>query len=150
MKRTGFKRKPKKADRKPRPPNVSSLIKKLDLIFSRFIRWRDKWTCFTCDKRGGPGQIQNGHFVSRKHHNVRFDEMNCHAQCVGCNVFKYGNMAEYSYRLLKKYGQKEFDDLIARGRQTKQFTIQELQSLIEYYEAKVNELENAKGQSNRE
>jgi hypothetical protein len=53
---------------------------------------------------------------------------------VGCNVFKNGNMAEFSYRLLKKIGQEKFTALIKKGRQIKQFTVKELEKIIKTYE----------------
>jgi len=135
---------------KARDPTVSDLKKKLDNVFSRYIRWRDKWTCYTCGKRGGPGQIQNGHFVSRSSNSLRYDEINCHAQCVGCNMFKSGNMAEYARRLIDDFGDRIVHDLVKKGKEIKQFTTKELQELIDYYEPLVREFENAKRKTNGE
>lgn len=119
--------------RKQSKNTISKLKKKLDAVFSLFIRNRDNWTCFTCGKKSKEG-MQNGHFISRSHNSTRYDEINNHAQCIGCNVFKNGNSAEYAYRLIQKYGQEEFEALIKRGRQTKQFTVKELEQLIHEYE----------------
>src|SRR3990167_3449 len=109
-----------------RRESISSLKKKADIVFSLYIRQRDK-RCFTCNSAKN---LQCGHFISRSHNATRYDPENAKAQCVGCNVFKNGNMAEYSYRLLQKLGKERFNALIKRGREIKQFKIQELQEII--------------------
>lgn len=135
--------------KKKREPNeISSLKKKLDMAFSHFIRNRDKWKCYTCGTIAYGKGMHCGHFISRKHMSTRFDELNCHAQCVSCNLYKDGNMAEYSYRLMKEFGQKEFDKLIKRGRGIKQWTAKELISLIEHYNKLNKKNNNAKAIKN--
>src|SRR3990167_10609952 len=109
-----------------RRESISSLKKKADIIFSLWIRAKNK-RCYTC---GSVKNLQCGPFVSRSHNATRYDPENCRAQCVGCNVFKNGNTAEYSYRLLKEFGQEKFNDLIKRGRETKQFSVQELKEIL--------------------
>ena len=118
-----------------KPKSVRKLKKELDRIFSLYVRNRDRKICFTC---GRPGN-QAGHFISRRHNSTRYDELNTHAQCVSCNVFKHGNHAEYAYRLIQKYGRKEFEQLIKRGREIKQFKAQELETLIQRYGGRFEE-----------
>lgn len=62
-----------------------------------------------------------------------FDEMNVNAQCYYCNVRERGNIGEYAHRLIAKHGQEAFNELLARGKQSKQFTVEELQAVIERY-----------------
>ncbi len=141
MKRTKLERsvRPKKTKfAKNKQLSVRQLKVKLDAIFSKYIRERDGWQCYTCGKYGTGAMMHNGHFISRSHMAVRYDEMNCHAQCPGCNLFKAGNMGEYSLRLIKDFGQEAFEDLIKRGRGIKQFTTKELEDLIEVYKEKYN------------
>lgn len=126
--------------KKSKKLSVRQLKVKLDTVFSKFIRTRDNWTCYTCGKHGVGGQIHCGHFISRSHNSTRYDEMNCNAQCVACNVFKDGNMGEYALRLIKDYGEEEFEALILRGRDIKQFTTHELENLIEEYKIKTKHL----------
>ncbi len=75
-------------------PSRSKLVKKLDAVFSQYIRLKDSVgeiaTCFTCGKKDHWKKLQNGHFQSRKHYATRWDEQNCQVQCAGCNVFRYG------------------------------------------------------------
>ena len=72
----------------------SKLVKKLDAVFSQYIRLKDadefgNATCFTCGKVDHWKKLQNGHFQSRKHYATRWDEMNCQVQCVsGCKCIQ--------------------------------------------------------------
>ena len=54
----------------------SKLIKKLDTIFSKYIRQRDAKkeiaTCFTCGKKAHWKKLQNGHFQSRRFEQFTF------------------------------------------------------------------------------
>jgi hypothetical protein len=69
----------------------SKLIKKLDKVFSLYIRLRfaknEIAQCFTCGKKDHYKRLQCGHFQSRKYYSTRWDEINCQVQCAGCNVF---------------------------------------------------------------
>ena len=62
-----------------------------------------------------------------------FDEINVHAQCKKCNRFLYGNGAEYSARIIKKYGLEEYEKLMHRSRQVMAFTQEYLQGIIDRY-----------------
>ena len=118
--------------KRKKKPSVSKLKKKLDILFSIFIRQRDQ-ECFTCQKKMHWKKIQAGHFISRSKSATRYDEMNVHGQCPNCNIWRRGNSAEYAARLIKDYGMVRFNELIKKGRQIKQFTVPELQKLIEHY-----------------
>ena len=66
----------------------TKLVKKLDTIFSQYIRKvnsdNEISTCFTCGKQDHWKKLQNGHFQSRRHYSTRWDETNCQVQCAGC------------------------------------------------------------------
>ena len=118
----------------------SKLVKKLDTIFSQYIRLKnsvdEKATCFTCGKVDHWKKLQNGHFQSRKHYSTRWDEVNCQVQCAGCNVFKYGEQ----YKFSKYLGETLADALLVKSRQIQKFTDADLIDLIELYTNKVNNL----------
>ena len=67
----------------PSKPSRSKIVKKLDAIFSQYIRLKDAdhkgdVTCFTCGKVSHYKKgIQNGHFQSRRFMSTRYDEKNC-------------------------------------------------------------------------
>ena len=115
---------------------LRQLKKELDRVFSLWIRDRDAHRCFTCDKVMSPKESQCGHFISRSHFNTRYSEINCHAQCVSCNVFKSGNMSEYAERLMNRYGPAIITKLNKEKRILKSWSPSELGQLIERYTLK--------------
>lgn len=124
--------------KKVKKPTVRQLIKKLDSVFSIWIRKRDAGfddhiICFTCGARKHWKEAQNSHYVSRRHMNTRFYEKNCHSACVACNVFLHGNMDSYALALQRKYGASILEELNGLKHLPKSFTVQELQSLIDKY-----------------
>ena len=110
---------------------IARLKAEADRVFSIWIRKRDDNVCYTCGNRFE--MLQAGHFISRTRSATRFDEMNVHAQCVGCNVWKRGNVGLYSLRLIRDYGQKKFRELLETGEKIHQFTEKELEAIIEKY-----------------
>jgi hypothetical protein len=124
---------------------VSSLKKKLDKVFSEWIRNKyansDGYViCCTCGVRKYWKEMQNSHYISRSHNSTRYLEKNCHPACVGCNIFKSGNIPEYTLFLQKKYGNDIIKELVKESRKIKQFTCKELQEKIEEYKTKTREL----------
>lgn len=124
----------------PKKPTRSKLIKKLDTIFSRWVRLSNSvneiCTCVTCGKESHWKDIQAGHFISRKHYSTRWDERNVKPQCVGCNVFKYGEQYKYSLYLGNKLSKK----LLIESRNIIKFTNAELEDMIKEYTERFNEL----------
>ena len=73
----------------------STLVKKLDKVFSQFIRQRDAnskgiCTCATCSKQLPIKEIHCGHFMSRRSMATRWHPLNCASQCPSCNTFNQG------------------------------------------------------------
>jgi hypothetical protein len=123
-------------------PVRSKLIKKLDTVFSRYIRMKnaDKrgyCMCITCEKTFHWKEIQAGHFMSRKHYSTRWDEDNVHPQCVACNVYRAGEQYKYSVAL----GAYKADELFQRSNKIVKFQTFELVAMYEYYKKVVDELE---------
>ena len=120
----------------------SKLVKKLDAIFSIYIRRKnaidDIAICFTCGKHDHYKRLQNGHFQSRKHYATRWDEINCQVQCAGCNVFKYGEQYVFSKNLNKKYGSHTSNRLYKKSQQIVKYTDYEIEDLINKYQSFVN------------
>jgi len=105
----------KKAEKKKKAESVTNLKKKLDAIFSLYIRQKYEVDglveCYTCGVKKPVSQMQNGHFWSRSHLSVRWDEDNCRPQCSGCNVFKHGNYIVYTQKMMEELGVHRFEDL---------------------------------------
>jgi ribosomal protein S14 len=82
--------------RKKKAESIGVLTKKLDRIFSVFVRLSGtnkshSTKCFTCDKVLHWREIQCGHFQSRRFYSTRFHELNCKPQCYACNIGLSGN-----------------------------------------------------------
>lgn len=147
-----IKRKTKKVKEKSpreRKPSVASLTKKLDKVFSQFIRLRDSqpfgykaFRCISCGQVKPFDQMDCGHFISRVHMSTRFDENNCHGECKACNRFRADHMIYYQANLVRKIGQDKVDILIAKGHQSRKYSPFELEVLIKYYTERVNEMKN--------
>lgn len=116
----------------------SKIVKKLDSIFSQYIRLKDSEneyaTCFTCGKSDHWKKLQNGHFQSRRHYSTRWDEVNCQVQCAGCNVFRQGEQFIFSKNLDLKYGKGTAENLQIQAGQIIKLSDSELQEMIKDYE----------------
>ena len=115
----------------------SKLIKELDILFSQFVRLSNSidgfCSCVTCGRVYEWKKIQAGHFISRQHYSVRWDERNVKPQCYGCNVMQQGRQYEFS----KYLGQELSEELYLLSKQIRKFSEIELQELIEYYKNKI-------------
>lgn len=129
--------------KKPKLKTYKKLKAELDRVFSLFIRYRDGGRCFTCDVIKPIKEIQCGHFFSRTYLSTRWDERNCHAQCVGCNIFKKGNMAVYALRMNQKFGPETIEKLFQLSKQTVKISQHELEARIDYYSMAVHQYEKS-------
>ena len=121
----------------PKKPSRKTLVKKLDAVFSEYIRRRyaknDIAECVTCGKKDHWKKLQAGHFMSRKHYSTRWDERNVEVQCNACNVFRYGEQYKFSIYL----GKELSDELYLKSHQTVKFSNIDLQDMIDVYKEKL-------------
>jgi|TARA_R100000479_G_scaffold96594_1_gene47839 hypothetical protein len=122
----------------PKKLTRSKIVKKLDAVFSQYIRLSnaDKngyCTCVTCGKKYHWKQIQAGHFMSRKHYSTRWLEDNVKPQCYGCNVMQQGQQ----YKFSKYLGNNLSEELYNKSKEVVKFTTDELQDKITYYSEQV-------------
>ncbi len=120
----------------------SKLIKKLDTVFSEWIRRRHAKNniaiCVTCGKKDHWKKLQCGHFQSRKHYSTRWDEINCQVQCSGCNVFRYGEQYKFSLWLDTNIKKGTSQKLYKQSKKTYKFDNYDLLELIEIYKNKIS------------
>ena len=124
---------------------ISPLIKKLDTIYSQFIRLRDADNngmvrCCTCGRIKHWKEVDCGHFIKRQHMATRFVESNTNGQCKHCNAFEQGANELYAEFIKKKYGENELNRLYYLKNQSKKFSKWELEELIKHYQAEVKKL----------
>jgi 5-methylcytosine-specific restriction endonuclease McrA len=114
--------------------------KKLDVVFNKFIRLRDRGLgCVSCAVT--TGQMQCGHYKPKgSNGHLRWHEDNCHGQCATCNNHMSGNLGAYRERLIEKIGQDRVDWLEG-PHEYKKYTIDEMKDLIDVYQKKVKQLE---------
>ena len=104
-------------ERKEKLKTRSDRMKEAQIAFNAYIRARDdKDACISCgnyvldDIYGGGYDC--GHFRSRgSAPNLAFHLWNAHKQCVKCNRFLSGNVAEYRKGLIKKIGIEKVEAL---------------------------------------
>jgi hypothetical protein len=120
--------------------------KELDEVFAEYIRLRDSngdtFRCISCGQVKPMSQCQCGHYISRAHMATRFDEKNCNGQCVSCNIFKSGNVVEYRFGLIDKYGEEVVNQLEAMRNDQRQIKDPEYKELIQYYKDKVKQMKD--------
>ena len=118
-------------------PSRKTIVKKLDTVFSQYIRRRfavnEVAKCVTCGNESHYKKLQAGHFMSRKHYSTRWNETNVQVQCYSCNVMRYGEQYKYGLYLEQSYGKGTAEELQQKSREITKFSDNELIALIEYY-----------------
>ncbi|WP_435952716.1 recombination protein NinG [Dryocola sp. BD626] len=119
---------------------LSHFHKQTQAAFNEYIRTRDAAEpCISCG-RHHEGKYDAGHYRTRgASPSTRYDETNCHKQCVPCNQHLSGNIENYTPRLIEKIGQEAFDRLMG-PHQVIKWTREGLQELARYYRGKTREL----------
>lgn len=123
-------------------PSRSKLVKKADSIFSAYIRLRDadkRWyvKCPLCWVKIHWKKAQNMHFITRSCWLYRYDEDNCHAWCMRCNVMLNGNYIEYTRYMQLRYGISAVDEMRVNAKKVFKLSTKEIQTIIEKYTHKV-------------
>lgn len=115
----------------------ASLVKKLDTVFSIYIRNRytnnEIAECYTCNKKDHWKKLQAGHFASRKHYSTRWDEYNVQVQCASCNIWNQGMQFEFGKRLCLQYGDNFAEDLMIKSNISVKFADVDLIDMIQKY-----------------
>ena len=93
----------------PKKLTRSKLVKKLDTIFSIYIRRKNAVN------------------------STRWDEVNFQVQCAGCNVFKYGEQYVFGNKLDIKYGSGTAERLYLKSKQIIKLSNPEIKDLILRY-----------------
>ena len=103
-------------------------VDKLDILFSKYIRLRDR----VCQRCGGSTGLGCSHYHGRRKQSVRYDEENCMALCWGCHSYLGANPLEHTEFMIKRLGQEKFDELLHRARQIGK---PDINALTLYYKA---------------
>ena len=132
---------PPKKRKSTKTKTRSQLVRDLDKVFSQYIRVKDSIdgiaVCVTCGDQKPWRQQQNGHYMSRGHYPTRWDEDNCHVQCVACNMFRSGNYTEYSIYMINRYGADFLPVLRDKAKNGSKIHTSVIKGLIEEYTQKL-------------
>lgn len=118
-------------------------ISEAQAAFNRFIRTRDVGQpCISCG-RHHQGQMHAGHYLSTgARPELRFSELNVHAQCAPCNNHLSGNIVLYRKGLIQKIG-VQLVEWLEGHHEPKHYTVDDLKAIKAEYTRKAKELENA-------
>ena len=131
-------------------PPKRTLVKRLDSIFSQFIRLRavdetGHGNCYTCGSRRHFSEVHCGHFMSRACMSTRWEPTNCAFQCARCNCFRSGEQYIFGQNLDRDHGEGTAERLHIESKKTKRWTSAELQDMCHHYKRRVDELKRQKG-----
>ncbi len=129
--------------------SISSVKKKVWVLFSKYIRMRDclKTTgspdygeCISCGETKPIRLLDAGHFIPKKNSNY-FSERGVNAQCQSCNRYHSGRQLDYRRGIIERYGEGVDLELEEEARQIKKFSIKELEELETNLKEKIKLLE---------
>jgi hypothetical protein len=109
------------------------LEKKLDTIFSKYIRTIHPKKCYTCGNILEYSHLQCGHYISRGHKATRFEENNCRPQCAFCNCYRQGEAWSFRQNLIIEIGEGEVLKLESMAREITKRTPAWYHEKIDYY-----------------
>ena len=129
----------------------SAIVKKLDKIFSIWIRSKDadhtgQVDCYTCGvSKDWKYEIDAGHFQSRGKYATRWhdedgESKNIKPQCKRCNGFRSGEQHLFALHLDEEYGKGTAADIMYLSNQQARFTNEELLEKIKHYNNLVKNL----------
>ena len=128
----------------PKKPSRKTIVKKLDSVFSQYIRRRfainDIAECVTCGTKSHYKKLQAGHFMSRKHYSTRWDVDNVQVQCYSCNVMRYGEQYKFGLYLEKTYKKGMAEKLQSKSRIITKFSDVDLIDMINNFNKLLTDL----------
>lgn len=118
--------------------NISQMKKKLWVVFSKYIRTRDKGICFICGKFSEGSAYHAGHFIPKSVGGLAlyFNEENVHGCCYHCNINLGGNLYEYGQRL----GDETCKKLYQLKNESWKWSVYDYEQKIKEYEEKLKTL----------
>lgn len=93
--------------------------------------------CYTCEAVKHWTEMDNGHFVSRRHPSTRWRTDNCRPQCTSCNRHHSGRQWLFGQRLDEELGAGHAARIHELSKQPWKYDEEEIKARIDYYEAHV-------------
>lgn len=145
----------KKGHDKAKPKSIAYWKKRVWKLVSEYIRRRAAdeakqggyAQCCSCGTWRNWKDGDAGHFIDGRHNSIVYDPRNVHFQCKPCNGSfinqKYDRheiKKRYEEFMVKRYGAEVVEELRQKDKENKQWSIPELQALIETYKSKIKQL----------
>lgn len=132
----------KSLPKKTKKKTTAKLRKELWVVFTKFIKSRDKYTCFTCGNKASGYGMGGGHYKPKGAcgNIYYYSEVNVHAQCTYCNLILQGNQVIYRLKLIEKYGLETVEKIEKNFRETDKYY--PYQEKIDYYKTKLKEFDD--------
>ena len=131
------KKVPVKKKKKVKEKTLTWWRKQAWTVFSKWIRTRDNFQCFTCGKKAEGGGMHAAHFMTGAScpPSLYFHEANVHAGCYHCNINLSGNWVVYIVKMEEKYGKEFVENLqkMRRERQGEKWYQEDYQKIIDKY-----------------
>ena len=121
-------------------PKASTEKRKAIKAFNAYIRERDDYRCFICGVQGDKYSTDAGHLITAAREATRFDELNTHCSCKGCNIKHEHDYEPYRRAFVEKYGEAVYDQLYQRSLEYVGRRAQDYIEIRKTYEAKLREL----------
>lgn len=127
-------------DTKEKLKTRSEHLREAQRHFNAWIRARDVGlNCISCDKPMNK-KINAGHYLSiGSNPQLRFEPLNCHAQCEHCNTYLSSNAINYRLNLIKKIGLDKVEWLES-NKEPKHYSIDDIKQIKLEYRQKLREL----------
>lgn len=130
----------------------SDHMKEAQAAFNAWVRERDHGKpCISCDSTPSNAGLITGSRWDAGHYRsvgacpeLRFEPLNCHAQCVRCNRDLSGNTVEYRIRLRERIGDEALEWLEG-PHPARKHTIEDLKEIKVRYRRLKRELQKARG-----
>ena len=123
---------------------LTTILDSVEQICHKYIRLRDEGKpCAAC---GAPysSDFQASHcYKAELYSSLRFNEFNIHGGCIGCNIYKDGNIDVYKVRLPMIIGEAKAEELrllASRDQNNFKWDREELKRIKEYYKLKIKQL----------
>jgi len=124
--------------------SLPKLKSDLQNVFNEYIRLRDKdKPCISCNK---PVRYkQAGHyFPVGNFDRLRYDENNCHGECIKCNNFDDSHLIGYGRNLPNRIGEDRYQKLLADAveyrKNGNRWSRTDLMDLLTFYKQQIKDL----------
>jgi hypothetical protein len=118
----------------------SDYVRDTQLACNAYIRRRDHGKpCISCGKATKDGDHAGHWKPTSTSPELRFNELNIHLQCIQCNLFLHGNVAEYRIGLIERIG-IELVQWMEGSHDSAHYSIDDLLNIKEIYKNKFKSL----------